>query len=80
MPGIGSAKKAVQSSGDFQTNRGIMMETVIDRGIASLGNEALAWFNERSTIVCGYGWCLGVSGANPNAIRRKIVEAVGVQS
>ena len=70
-----------------------MMETVIDRGIASLGaeiilgamrdlsqkehqNEALAWFNERSTIVCGYGWCLGVSGANPNAIRRKIVETM----
>ena len=69
------------------------METVIDRGIASLGaeiilgamrdlsqkehqNEALAWFNERSTIVCGYGWCLGVSGANPNAIRRKIVETM----
>ena len=70
-----------------------MMETVIDRGIASLGaeiilgamrdlshkehqSEALAWFNERSTIVCGYGWCLGVSGANPNAIRRKIVETM----
>jgi len=42
--------------------------------------EALGWFNERSIVVGGYGWCLFVSGANPNAIRKIIVKTVGVQS
>ena len=34
--------------------------------------EAMAWFNERSTKPFGYGWCLEVSGMNPNAIRDAI--------
>jgi len=34
---------------------------------------ALQWFNERSTRVFGYGWCLEYSGYNPNMIRRCII-------
>lgn len=34
--------------------------------------EALAWFRERSQMPCGYGWCLRVTGANPNVVRKYI--------
>lgn len=38
--------------------------------------NALKWFNERSGEVFGYGWCLSVSGMNPNVIRAKINELI----
>jgi hypothetical protein len=36
----------------------------------------LAWFKERSQEVGGYGWCLLVSGANPNMLRKEIIGAL----
>lgn len=44
----------------------------IKRGKFGQKDEAIKWFNERSTIGFGYGWCLGLSGYNPNTIRRII--------
>lgn len=35
-------------------------------------SETLCWFNSRETTPLGYGWCLGLSGLNPNVIRRSI--------
>ena len=34
--------------------------------------NALRWFNERSTSPFGYGWCLQYSGINPNLVRKTI--------
>lgn len=39
--------------------------------------DALMWFNERSQFICGYGWCLQMSGGNPNIIRKSIIERIG---
>ncbi len=39
--------------------------------------DAIMWFNERHQTPGGYGWCLGVSGGNPNVIRRSIIEMIG---
>jgi len=35
-------------------------------------NMALKWFNERSDGPFGYGWCLVLTGYNPNQIRKLI--------
>ena len=38
--------------------------------------DALTWFNERLCTPCGYGWCLQVTKANPNAIRTKLIRII----
>jgi hypothetical protein len=34
--------------------------------------ETIAWFKQRSTEPFGYGWCLNLTGYNPNALRKYI--------
>lgn len=34
--------------------------------------STLAWFNARSDVTFGYGWCLHYSQINPNVIRSAI--------
>jgi len=34
--------------------------------------DVLGWFNRRDTTPFGYGWSLGLSGFNPNVVRRAI--------
>jgi len=41
-----------------------------------LARDAFAWFNRREMTPCGYGWCLSVTGANPNVLRARIMRAV----
>ena len=36
--------------------------------------NAMAWFKRRDQEVFGYGWCLVMTGANPNDCRRLINE------
>jgi len=39
-------------------------------------NEALIWFRSRDQNVCGYGWCLRLTGFRPNLIRSLINQAL----
>lgn len=32
----------------------------------------MRWFNDRQQVPFGYGWCLSITGANPNAVRERI--------
>jgi len=38
--------------------------------------DIIKWFDARSQEPMGYGWCLSVSGANPNSVRKLITDTV----
>ncbi|MCK9544589.1 MAG: hypothetical protein M0R03_21420 [Novosphingobium sp.] len=40
-------------------------------------NKNVWWFKERSQEPFGYGWCLDITGINPNKIRELINTVAG---
>ena len=52
-----------------------IVQAVRDLGDRRYRDDALAWLNTRETSLLGYGWCLGLSGANPNLVRAAISQS-----